>query len=180
MTRMTLPPITPNRRLVLLFLAADGVVFLILLAVYFYLRIEAPFWPKAFHFPSGLMSVAMTMFAIAASVMLLVAQRVDEKSRMLALAVVCWLTFLFLAAMEWLRVILSEHIALPQFGQTYFVLTAYQLVHVFAGTVYLIAVAARPERHDLQITGAYVHYTNLLWLVLFPALILSAIDLQGL
>ena len=175
-----IPKITSRRRMFLLFLAADFAVFLTLLAVYFYLRIQAPFWPKAFHFPSGLMSVAMTMFAITASIMMLVAQRTAEKSRMVALAIVCWLTFAALVAMEWLRVILSEHVALPQFGQTYFVLTAFQLVHVFVGTLYLIAVAARIERHDLEIAGAYVHYTNLLWLILFPALILSAIDLQGL
>ena len=175
-----IPQITPKRRLFLLFLAADFAVFLTLLVVYFYLRVQAPFWPKAFHFPSGLMSVAMTMFAITASIMLLVAQRTAEKSRMVALAIVCWLTFGALAAMEWLRVILSEHVSLPQFAETYFALTGFQLVHVFAGTIYLITVAARIDRHDLEIAGAYVHYTNLLWLILFPALILSAIDLQGL
>ena len=175
-----IPTITPKRRVFLLFLAADFVVFLTLLAVYFYLRVQAPYWPKAFHFPSGLMSVAMAMFAIAASVMMLVAQRTAEKPRMIALAVVSWLTYLALAAMEWLRVIFVEHVKLPQFGQTYFALTGYQVVHVFAGVVYLTVVAVRIERHDLEIASAYVHYVNALWLILFPALILSAIDLQGL
>ncbi len=174
------PAITPKRRLFLLFAASDFAMFGALLAVYFYLRAAAPFWPKAFHFPSGLMSVAMTMFAIAASVMMLVAQRVAEKARMIALAIVCWLTFGFLAAMEWARVILSERVPLRQFHETYFALTGFQLVHVMAGTAYLLAVAARPARHDLEIAAAYVHYVNLLWLILFPALILSAIDLRGL
>ena len=175
-----IPQITPRRRAFLLFLAADFAVFVTLLAAYFYLRLQAPYWPKAFHFPSGLMSVAMTMFAITASIMLLVAQRTAEKSRMVALAVVCWLTFGALVVMEWLRLVFSEHVTNPQFVETYFALTGFQLLHVFIGIIYLIAVSARTARYDLEIAGAYVHYTNLLWLVLFPVLILSAIDLQGL
>ncbi len=175
-----IPAITPRRRVFLLFLAADFAVFLTLLAVYFYLRAQAPYWPKAFHFPSGLMSVSMTMFAITASIMLLVAQRTAEKQRMIALAIVCWLSFGFLAGMEWVRLLLAEHVTLRPFVETYFALTGFQLVHVTAGIFYLIRVALAVERHDLEIAGAYVHYVNLLWLILFPVLILSAIDLQGL
>lgn len=175
-----IPTITPRRRVFLLFIGADFVVFLTLLVVYFYLRAQAPFWPTAFHFPSGLMSVSMTMTAIAASIMLLVAQRTAEKQRMIALAIVSWLTFGFLAAMEWARLILVERVTLRPFVETYFALTGFQLAHVVIGAIYLMRVAAVVERHDLEITGAFVHYVNLLWLILFPVLILSAIDLQGL
>jgi heme/copper-type cytochrome/quinol oxidase subunit 3 len=184
---------TRVRRLFLLVLAIDLVVFLALFATYIYLRVHAPFWPKAFHFPSGLMTASMTLFALAASFVMVVALHFHEKqdwllaSRMVALAIACWFTYGVLAAMEWLRLIIVDHVwlsgnpwGLPQFGQTYFSLTAFQFLHVFAGTFYLALVASRIRRHDLAMTAMFVHFTNAMWLVLFPALVLSAIDLQGL
>ena len=184
---------TPRRRLFVLLLAIDLCAFFALFAVYLYLRAHAPFWPKAFHFPSGLMTVSMTMFALAASFLMVVAlsfrakQELVLASRMVALAIACWFTYGVLAAMEWLRLIVVDHVwlsanpwGLPQFGQTYFALTAFQFLHVFVGTLYLISVAARIREHDLAIAAMFVHFSNLLWLILFPALVLSAIDLQGL
>ncbi len=184
---------TRQRRLFVLLLSADFVVFLALFAAYIYLRVHAPFWPKAFHFPSGLMTMSMTMFALAASFLMVVALHFGEKqdwllaSRMVALAIACWFTYGVLAAMEWLRLIVVDHVwlsanpwGLPQFGQTYFSLTAFQFLHVFIGTFYLASVAARVRRHDLAIAAMFVHFCNFLWLILFPALVLSAIDLQGL
>lgn len=183
---------TPSQQTMLVFLFADAVMSASFYAAFLYLRRMSPIWPIAFHFPSGLMAIGMTMFAVAASVTVQVAvhaakRRDDSLSvRSLAAAIAGWLVFLFLEAIEWTRLILegvtlrSNPWRVPLFGASFYTLTGFHILHVIGGLVYLMVVAARVRKYDVGACALYVHYVNLTWLVLFPTLYLTSADLQGL
>jgi heme/copper-type cytochrome/quinol oxidase subunit 3 len=182
-------------------LAVDAGVFCLLLAAYIAARVAAPIWPRPFHFPSGLMTVAMFLFAFASSFVLRIAirsvspgeqtaeQKIQEeamKQRMLVLAVVGWGTFLFLLSMEWARLYFFENVALftnpwhvPAVGLTYYGLSAFQAAHVIAGCVWLSLAAAHTRRWRLSSLRLYVDYTNALFVVLAFFVVFSSADLGG-
>jgi cytochrome c oxidase subunit 3 len=178
---------TRRQRAMLTFLCADAVVFLALLAVYFYLRAHAPEWPVALHFASGLMAVAMTLFTVCGSFTMAAAARDRDKGgeviamRLTVATIALFGTFLLCDAMEWARLILFEHVTLATpFGATFFALSGYQALHAFVGCFYLVAVAAKIKRSDVGACALFVHFTNLLWLAILVALYLSNADLKGL
>ena len=173
-------------------LAVDLTVYTALLLVYFGLRFAAPVWPRPFHFPSGLMTVSMAMFAFSSSFVLHVALKSQAIAdavmvrRMIALALVGWATFLFLLAMEWGRLYFFEGVKLlgnpwhvPALGITYYVLTAYVAAHMIAGTVYLIQVFREPAGPGLFGLTLFVDFTNALFVAVAFLVILSATDLGG-
>jgi heme/copper-type cytochrome/quinol oxidase subunit 3 len=175
-----------------LVLAFDLALFCVFLICYFVTRIRTPIWPKPFHFPSGLMTVSMAMFAIAASFVMHIAVKSNAQKdkamtqRMIALALVGWATFLFLLAMEWARLYLVEHVALltnpwgvTALGVFYYGLTAFAAGHIVAGVVWLIAAAQNPQRWRLSSLTLFVDFTNALFIVVAFVVILSATDLGG-
>jgi cytochrome c oxidase subunit 3 len=162
-------------------------------AAFVYLRLRAPNWPDAFHFGSGLMAAAMTMFLLSGSVTMYFAVRASEKgeaeahvpARWIAMSIAGWCCFLMLEAIEWARLILISGVTLqsnpwniPLFGATYFILTGLHALHVIAGLVYLTLVAMK--RWDVRAAKWYVDFVNAMWLPLFFGLYLAATDLQGL
>jgi heme/copper-type cytochrome/quinol oxidase subunit 3 len=178
---------TRRQRAMLTFLCADAAVFLVLLTVYLYLRAHAPEWPVALHFASGLMAFAMTLFTLSGSFTMAAAARDQERGgetiamRLILATIAVFGTFLLCDAMEWARLILFEHVTLATpFGETFFALSGYQAVHTFAGCFYLAAVAGKVKRSDVGACALFIHFTNLLWLVIFVALYLSNADLKGL
>jgi heme/copper-type cytochrome/quinol oxidase subunit 3 len=176
-------------------LAIDCAVFLVLLTAYAAARIAAPSWPRPFHFPSGLMTVAMFLFAFASSFVLRIAIRTQVEEgrqeqamtqRMLVLAVVGWGTFLFLLAMEWARLYFFENVALfsnpwhvPGVGLSYYALSAFQAAHVLAGCVWLSLAAVHTRRWRISSLALYVDYTNSLFVVLAFFVVFSSADLGG-
>lgn len=181
---------TRTQRATLILICADFAMFAAFYAAYIYLRHLTPVWPTAFHFPSALMAVAMTMFLLAGSFLAAVAARQADDAiavRCLAAAVVTWLSFLFVEAVEWVRLIVEEGVTfrsnpwhVPIFGASFFLLSGFHVLHVIVGIVYLTVVAARVRRYDVGACALYIHFVNILWLILFPTLYLSASDLQGL
>ncbi|MGI8990526.1 MAG: cytochrome c oxidase subunit 3 [Bryobacteraceae bacterium] len=181
---------TRTQQAMLIFICADTATFASFYVAYIYLRRLAPAWPTAFHFPSGLMAVAMTMFLLAGSFLAAVAARQKEAvviARCLAAAVVVWLSFLFVEAIEWVRLIVGEGVTLrsnpwnvPIFGASFYTLSGFHALHVIAGIVYMTVVAVRIRKHDAGACALYIHFVSVMWLVLFPTLYLSAADLQGL
>lgn len=176
---------TRKQQAMLLFLAADAVMFFSLFAAYIYLRRTALTWPTVFHFPSSLMAFAMTMFAVSASFTVAVAAR--QRNDLIAIRCVvasigAWLCFVFIEAIEWARLIFFQGVTLRSgpFGASFYTLSGLHVAHVIAGLVYLTMVAIRIRRYDVGACALYVHFVNLMWLLLFPALYLSAADLQGL
>jgi heme/copper-type cytochrome/quinol oxidase subunit 3 len=174
----------------LLFLSADAIMTLAFFFVFAYLRFRAPVWPAAFHFGSGLMAAAMTMFLLAGSFTMFLAVRAGQgddqtPSRWAAVTVATWSCFVLLEGMEWVRLIAIMGVTLrsnpwniPLFGATYFTLTGLHGLHVIAGLVYLTLVAAK--KWSVKAAQWYVHYVNAMWLPLFFGLYLASTDLQGL
>jgi cytochrome c oxidase subunit 3 len=177
----------------LFFLSADAIMTGTFFLVFLYLRIRAPHWPDAFHFPSGLMAAAMTMFLLAGSFTIRLAVRAayggeadpHAPGRWVAVTIATWSCFLLLEAIEWMRLIFIEGVTLadnpwkvPLFGATYFTLTGLHALHVLAGLVYLTLVALL--KWNLKAAQWYVHFVNAMWLPLFFGLYLASTDLQGL
>lgn len=178
---------TRRQRAMLTFLYVDAAVFLTLLAVYIYLRAHAPEWPVALHFASGLMACAMTLFTVAGSFTMAAAARDQEKGgetvamRLAVATIAVFGTFLLCDAMEWARLILFERVTLvTPFGATFFALSGYQALHTFVACFYLAAVAGKIKRSDVGACALFIHFTNVLWLVIFVALYLSNADMKGL
>lgn len=177
----------------LMFLSADAIMTLTVFAAFAYLRFNAPQWPAAFHFGSGLMAAAMTMFLLSGSFTMFLAVRAthggeadaDAPARWIAVTIATWCCFLLLEGVEWVRLILIMGVTMksnpwnvPLFGATYFILTGLHAVHVTAGLVYLVLVAIK--RWDVKAALWYVNFVNLIWLPLFFGLYLASTDLQGL
>jgi heme/copper-type cytochrome/quinol oxidase subunit 3 len=183
---------TRKQRATALYLCADFIIFLALFTAYIYLRRQSAEWPSAFHFASGLMAVSITLFVLSASVaMFFAAQHQAKESFEIAmrLAVACiavWGSALILVGMEWLRLILIAEVTLttnpwgvPAFGETYFVLTGYLALHLLAGMIYLGVTGARIRTSDAGACALFVHFTSLVWLILFVGIYLAGTDLQG-
>jgi cytochrome c oxidase subunit 3 len=177
----------------LMFLSADAIMTLTVFAAFAYLRIIAPQWPAAFHFGSGLMAAAMTMFLLSGSFTMFLAVRATHggeadtqaPARWVAVTIATWSCFLLLEGVEWVRLILIMGVTLrsnpwnvPLFGATYFILTGIHAFHVIAGLVYLTLVAIR--KWDVKAALWYVNFVSLIWLPLFFGLYLASTDLQGL
>jgi cytochrome c oxidase subunit 3 len=177
----------------LFFLSADAIMTLTLLVAFAYFRFRAPLWPTAFHFASGLMAAAMTMFLLSGSFTMYLAVRAAHSgeadaqtpSKWVAVTAASWCCFVLLEGIEWMRLILVVGVTLrsnpwnvPLFGATYFILTGFHALHVVAGLVYLTLVAVR--KWDVKAAQWYVHFVNAMWLPLFFGLYLASVDLQGL
>jgi heme/copper-type cytochrome/quinol oxidase subunit 3 len=175
-----------------LLLVGDAALFFVLISAYLIARAVSPTWPRPLHFPSGLMTVAMIMFALAASGTMRVAvQYAKEKDfpmaqRMVALAVVGWSTFLFLLAMEWVRLYFFEHVQLlsnpwhvAALGISYYGITGILAAHVLAGTVWLIAASQHVGEWRLFSLEIFVDYVNAVFLIVAFLLIFSSMDLSG-
>jgi cytochrome c oxidase subunit 3 len=177
----------------LMFLSADAIMTLTVYAAFAYLRFIAPQWPAAFHFASGLMAAAMTMFLLSGSFTMFLAVRATEggeadphaPARWIAVTIATWCCFLLLEGVEWVRLGLIMGVTLranpwnvPLFGATYFILTGVHGLHVIAGLIYLTLVALK--KWDVKAATVYVHFVNLIWLPLFFGLYLASTDLQGL
>jgi cytochrome c oxidase subunit 3 len=177
----------------LMFLSADAIMTLTFFAVFAYLRFIAPHWPDAFHFGSGLMAAAMTMFLLSGSFTMQLAVRAARSGeadpqapvRWVVVTAATWSCFVLLEGMEWVRLMLIMGVTLrsnpwnvPAFGATYYVLTGLHGLHVIGGLIYLTLVAVK--RLDVRAARWYVHFVNLIWLPLFFGLYLASTDLQGL
>lgn len=177
----------------LFFLSADAIMALTIFAAFAYLRMRAPQWPAAFHFGSGLMAAAMTMFLLAGSFTMFLAVRATRgaetdpqaPARWVGVTIAVWCCFVLLEGMEWVRLTVIMGVTLssnpwnvPLFGASYFILTGFHALHVVAGLVYLTLVALK--KWDVRAAQWYVHFVNAMWLPLFFGLYLASTDLQGL
>ena len=61
----------------------------------------------------------------------------------------------------------------PLFGATFFTLTGLHMTHVTAGVIYLGIVAwgfkgGRFDSEDVEVSGLYWHFVDLVWMFIFP------------
>ena len=70
----------------------------------------------------------------------------------------------------------------PLFGATFFAITGLHMFHVATGAIYLAVVAARVKKlkhEDIEISGLYWHFVDLVWMFVFPLIYIMSVDIGG-
>ena len=167
-----------------LFLAGDAMSFGCLIVGYGILRYASKSWPV----PSAVLGINLTAFMtfllIVSSftmVKALSARRHGDLGKtklFLFLTMLGGASFLGLQAYEWNHLI-HEGITIggnpfgsPLFGTTFFILTGFHGCHVLAGVIYLgftLVLAGRGTwgYNEVEITGLYWHFVDLIWILVF-------------
>jgi cytochrome c oxidase subunit III len=182
---MTAPTFSvPAKKMAMwLFIIADSATFAGCLVAYGFLRNATPDWPRPFH---GIANVAtMTLILLTSSLTMLLGVRAAQKAdkagafRWTMITAVLGVLFAVLHIREWMGMI-SEGATLfhnpwgtPSFGAAFFSITGLHLLHVTGGVVALIAVGiryngGRYKADDLEITGLYWHFVDLVWMFVVP------------
>ncbi len=164
---------TRTRRSTIWIIIANAAFFAALLAVMFYLRWVSEAWPTPFHFASLIMVTALTLFSMAASWTLEMASRalnvndVEPAVRWVAVGIACWLTFLFLEVVEWVRLIYLVKLGPDTaFGATYLALMGAHWIAACVCVCWMTYVANDVRKRDIIAVALYSHFLNLVWLVL--------------
>ena len=188
----------PHKKLGMwLFIVSDSLTFSALLFGYAYLRNASANWPHPFHmWPSIAVSTLMTFCLLSSSLTMVLA--VHHAQRGNRDKVVPWLiatmvggiAFLVLHGNEW-RVLIEEGMTPRKnpwgdamFGGTFFTLTGMHMFHVLTGVVYLGVIAARwagrrSDATDIEISGLYWHFVDLVWMFIFPLVYLMSVNQGG-
>jgi cytochrome c oxidase subunit 3 len=183
-----------------LFIVSDAMTFSAILIGYSYVRASSVDWPTPFPFyPSIIFSTVMTLCLLASSFTMVMAVgasaqgRLKSARRWIGLTILGGLSFLVLHLIEWkhlidegLRPFSLAHEwaerwpnAPPLFGATFFAITGLHMFHVLTGALYLavIALRIRKTRHeDVEISGLYWHFVDLVWMFVFPLIYLMSVD----
>ena len=166
-----------------LFIIADTATFAGCLVAYGFIRNSTPDWPRPFH---SITNVAlMTFILLTSSLTILVgvksAQKDDKAGafRWTMITAVLGIAFAVLHLREWMGMI-GEGATLfhnpwgtPLFSSLFFSISGLHLLHVTGGVVALIAVGIRYQggrykADDLEITGLYWHFVDLVWMFVVP------------
>jgi cytochrome c oxidase subunit 3 len=182
---MTAPTFSvPAKKMAMwLFIIADTATFAGCLVAYGFTRNATPDWPRPFH---SITNVAlMTFILLTSSLTMLIgvqSARKGDKSgafRWVAITAVIGILFAVLHLREWMGMI-AEGATLfhnpwgtPLFSSLFFSITGLHLLHVTGGVVALIAVGIRYQggrynADDIEITGLYWHFVDLVWMFVVP------------
>ena len=192
-----------------LFIVSDAMTFSAMLITYSYARVSSDAWPTPFPFyPSIIFSTTMTLFLLASSFTMVMAvkasahNRLKSARRWIGATMVGGTAFLVLHSIEWANLIgeglrpfgvtSGSHfahmwaerwpLAPPLFGASFFSITGLHMFHVFTGVLYLGYIAARigKTRHeDVEISGLYWHFVDLVWMFVFPLIYILSVDMGG-
>ena len=190
-----------------LFIVSDSLTFSALLIGYSYLR-ASNVWATPFHFyPSIVFSSVMTFCLLSSSLTMVFG--VSASSRGDWAAARKWIlgtiffgvAFLVLHLIEWNHLIhqgltpfslpaewVKQYAApdgslpSPLFGATFFAITGLHMFHVATGAIYLAVVAARIKKlkhEDVEISGLYWHFVDLVWMFVFPLIYIMSVHIEG-
>jgi cytochrome c oxidase subunit 3 len=170
-----------------LFIIADTATFAGCLVAYGFIRNSTPDWPRPFH---SITNVAlMTFILLTSSLTMLIGVRSAQKDdkagafRWTMITALGGILFAALHIREWMGMI-GEGATLfhnpwgtPLFGSLFFSITGLHLLHVTGGVIALIAVGIRYKggryrADDLEITGLYWHFVDLVWMFVVPLIYL--------
>ena len=177
-----------------LFIVSDAITFSALLIAYSYVRMASAAWPMPFERPSIANAAVMTVVLLASSLTMVMAVRAAKMEN--RGAVVGWIAATMLGGVafdvlhirEWLGLI-GEGVRLfknpwgtPLFGATFFGLTGLHMTHVTIGVIYLGIVAFGTRRkkftpEDVEVSGLYWHFVDLVWMFIFPLVYLMSAKL---
>jgi cytochrome c oxidase subunit 3 len=182
-----------------LFIVSDALTFSAMLIGYSYVRASSDQWPEPFHFnPSIIFSTVMTLCLLASSFTMVMAVKASARRdysgirRWILLTMVGGLLFLVLHIYEWMHLIHEglKPTSLPAawqekwpqatylFGSTFFSITGLHMFHVLTGVIYLGVIALRARRmshEDVEISGLYWHFVDLVWMFVFPMIYLLSV-----
>ena len=166
-----------------LFIIADTATFAGCLVAYGFLRNATPDWPRPFE---SITNVAiMTFILVTSSLTMLLgidAAKMGDKAKALRWTLITaglGALFALLHIREWFALI-GEGMTLFKnpwgtglFGASFFSITGLHLLHVTGGVIALVAVGLRYKggrynADDLEITGLYWHFVDLVWMFVVP------------
>jgi len=176
----------PSSKLVMwLFIISDACTFGAMLFAYGYIRNSAADWPQVFESASIWNSLLMTFILVSSSLTVLFAVKAAQSEdrprafRWTMITAALGVLFAILHIREWMGMI-GEGATLfhnpwgtPLFSSLFFSITGLHLTHVAGGVIALIAVAIRYQggrynADDLEITGLYWHFVDLVWMFVVP------------
>jgi len=185
-----------------LFIMSDSLTFCALLMTYSYARFASVDWPTPFPFkPSILFSTGMTLVLLSSSLTMVFAVAAAKQGRKrlarrwILATIVFGATFIVLHLMEW-KHLMDEGLypfslpaewlhkwpnASPLFGSAFFGITGLHMFHVFTGLCYLGVIAMRLKKFtadDVEVSGLYWHFVDLVWMFVFPLIYLLSVDYQ--
>jgi cytochrome c oxidase subunit 3 len=170
-----------------LFIIADSATFAGCLVAYGFIRNATPNWPRPFH---SITNVAlMTLILLTSSLTMMFAVQYAEAGnkpkafRWTLITAVCGIMFAALHIREWMGMIgegatlFNNPWGTPLFSSSFFAITGLHLLHVTGGVIALIAVALRYQggrykADDIEITGLYWHFVDLVWMFVVPLIYL--------
>ncbi|HWT02618.1 MAG TPA: cytochrome c oxidase subunit 3 [Pyrinomonadaceae bacterium] len=183
-----------------LFIVSDALTFSALLIGYSYVRASSEQWPTPFPFyPSIVFSSVMTLCLLSSSLTMVMGVSASARRDYGAVRKWIGLTILFGAAFIVLHLIEWKHLiddglrpfslpaewaerwpqGSPLFGASFFAITGLHMFHVLTGLIYLAVVAARVRKmkhEDVEISGLYWHFVDLVWMFVFPMIYLLSVD----
>jgi cytochrome c oxidase subunit 3 len=169
-----------------LFIIADSATFAGCLVAYGFLRNGTPNWPTPFKFsPTVLNAMVMTLILVTSSLTMLIgirAAKAGDKAgafRWTMITAAGGLLFAILHLREWFGMfdeganLFHNPWGSPLFGASFFSITGLHLTHVVGGVIALVAVGirykgGRYDADDLEITGLYWHFVDLVWMFVVP------------
>lgn len=180
-----------------LFIVSDTLTFTAVLVAYAYVRLSNPDWPRPFEiWPAIAKSTLMTLVLLSSSLTMVLgvaaAHRGDRKKtlRCLGWTMFFGLAFVAIHATEWYALIgegvtpWSNPWGVPLFGGTFFGLTGLHMLHVTVGVIYLAVIAwgfgkGKFKAEDVEVSGLYWHFVDLVWMFIFPLVYLMSVNLKG-
>ncbi len=167
-----------------LFLLSDSLTFSALLIAYSYVRLSND-WPRPFHVSSIVLSSIMTLILLSSSVTMVLAVNAAAKGKRkrsvqwIGATMLGGVLFIILHTWEWLGMIhegvtpFDNPWGVPLFGATFFALTGLHMTHVLLGVLYLGTIAwgfgtSRFTAVDVEVSGLYWHFVDLVWMFIFP------------
>jgi cytochrome c oxidase subunit 3 len=166
-----------------LFIIADTATFAGCLVAYGFIRNASVNWPRPFH---SITNVAiMTLILLTSSLTMLIGVQAAQAGnkpkafRWIMITAVAGVLFAVLHIKEWMGMI-AEGATLfhnpwgtPLFSSCFFAITGLHLLHVTGGVIALIAVGIRYQggrykADDIEVTGLYWHFVDLVWMFVVP------------
>jgi cytochrome c oxidase subunit III len=160
------------------FLATDAMGFAALLVAYAVLRVHADDWPDAHERLDVVQAALMTAALVTSSFTVTLAARAARAGR--EMARLGWLATTIALGAAFLGGQVAEYghllegprpmgLGTDTFGATFYALTGYHGLHVFAGLVILMAmlIASRSRARALEVAAIFWHFVDLAWIPIF-------------
>jgi len=183
-----------------LFIVSDALTFAALLMAYSYSRLTNPNWPTPFpFFPAIVFSTTMTVVLLGSSLTMVMAVNAAHRGehgktvKWILATMTGGAAFCILHLMEWNHLIhdglrpftnkfgAGGTEAAPLFGATFFGITGLHMTHVTVGVLYLGVIAwgfgkKKFSAEDVEVSGLYWHFVDLVWMFVFPLIYLMSVD----